>query len=241
MLYFGKKRLNEGTISSDSSTFVITSVVYPKKDSNSLNICNERDNRRMQTIKTIDSIKMYCPGANIVLLDGGVVDPRLRSLVDYYHYYGDDQRIRIACDSNNKGLGEVQLLHKWIKEDYTNQFNRYYIKISGRYELTKDFNLNRFSDEFISMKVYERYKFFQRLGLHSWSEILKGSYSTRLYCVPGQIIFNWDQWLQNALVDLNNGISLEQALPRAIGKRKINFVDMLGIEGYVAGKEYICE
>lgn len=193
----------------------------------------DSEERYSQTIRTIESIKKHCDNAGILLCEGGISSKFKFDNVDHYYYLGDDKSVRESVDSQYKGLGEARML-EFIAQSIPAGYD-YIFKISGRYELSDDFNVINYDKNHFNFFVYERSKWIKRKGLHRWNEIIKGSYSTRLYGFPKELVSIWAEGLLNSEKDLVNGLSIEQALPRALRKEKIFFLKCAGVTGTIAG------
>lgn len=220
--------------------FIVSSVVYPNDEADNGRCFSKemRKERLRETVNTIKSIRTFCSNAKIILVDGGIIDPNLTEYCDKYLWIGDKAELRKALDFGNKGYGEAILLLE--ASDFLDS-DGFVFKLSGRYSLNDKFDLSRYMSNSFNFRVYERFSWYQRRGLHSWNEILKGSYSTRLYGVPVSKRQVWTDALLASIPLLKQGDSIEQALPRSMKKEKINFVEELGVCGYVGGREWISE
>ena len=94
-------------------TFIITSVIYfsPKKLSNSTaRSVFMPEERTLQTIKTINSIREKVPTATILLLEMGKeknIAKELTGKVDKYVFIGDHTLVNWAVNGKFRGLGEA--------------------------------------------------------------------------------------------------------------------------------------
>ena len=128
-------------------TFIITSVIYfPDKK---LSYTDTRsaftpEQRIVQTMETIKSIRSKLPLASIVLIEMGRqknIDSSLINAVDKYIYNGNNLFVQWAAGSKYKGLGEAAgLLFASKKIEQIN--SDIFFKISGRYFLNDGFNIN---------------------------------------------------------------------------------------------------
>lgn len=199
-------------------TFIITSVIhYAEKKlsySNTRSIFSPEE-RALQTIKTIRSIKKYIPKAKIILVELGIKPTLPRSLdqlVDKYIYLGNNFLVRKACDGKYKGLGEaVGLL---VAHKYFNQNNGFYFKISGRYYLNNDFVLHKWGN-------------LNQITLLQKRNIM----STRLYGFPSEELESWKKALYFSIPYLLTGKSIEYALFKFLSKKNIHNLDILGVQG----------
>ncbi len=121
--------------------FFVTSVVHPWDDTPYP--CGVRSyyspaQRAVQTIRTIESIRLHCPEAKIVLCEGGAeYSEEIAQSVDKYIYAGKYHFIEKAVSGASKAWGEVWLT--LFALPYLRHFD-YVWKMSGRYCLTDKFN-----------------------------------------------------------------------------------------------------
>lgn len=199
---------------------IITSVIYFKK--NKLSYSESRsvftpEKRLEQTKKTILSIREKLPQAKIYLGEQGLKDvsSEIKDLVDYYEYIGDFFFIRKATDGPFKGLGEALGLIYTYKKLYKNY--DYYFKLSGRYALNENFNLNKFiSEKPFSAKIYN-----------------KKSISTRLYFFRKEYLYQWLLKHIMCIPFLLFNRSIERLLYIFIKTKNINSIDILGVKGSI--------
>ena len=143
--------------------FIITSVIYPKPGKqiqyNAPRSVFSPEDRAKQTQQTIDSIRSRVPGAKIILVESGLqkalpfdVDKK----ADQYIYVGDNKLVRWSCDSKQKSLGEIMMLYFAMKKfEFSADF---YFKISGRYFLNEEFDLNAWKQgDFVLQYIKEDY------------------------------------------------------------------------------------
>lgn len=214
MLFVKNKTMNSDTI------FIITSVINftDKKlsysDVRSVFSANER---KEQTIKTIESIRHFSPNSKIYFLEQGIIDiedDNFKQLVDFYQYIGKNKIIRFCTDSPFKGFGEaIGLLLFFLKNDLEAQR---YFKISGRYYLNEKFVLSTWRENgFTFLKT--------KIGI-----------STRLYSFTKNVIYFFCLSLIVSIPFLLLNRSLEQTLFWFLPKRKINFKKEIGVSGKIA-------
>lgn len=129
--------------------FIISSVIYFKEKPLSYSPIRSKysfADREAQTIQSIQSIRSRVPNSKIVLIESGYkkeISSAIINSVDQYIYTGGNQLVRLASDSKKKGLGEAVSLYFGLKK---NQFTacNYCFKLSGRYFLNDQFDLNNF-------------------------------------------------------------------------------------------------
>lgn len=202
-------------------TFIISSVVYfsGKKLSyiKTRSVFSPQE-RIEQSLKTISSIREMLPEAKIVFIELGQDDASLKLIsdkVDEYVYLGNKRIIRLFCDSPFKGLGEAIGLI-FAKNVIFGVMTDLYVKVSGRYYLTKDFSISVFSNIKFS---------FLKKG---------GTVSTRLFTIPQRLLNLWIRILWASTFFLMLGYSLELVLIKLIPRKRMFYVDRLGVAGYIA-------
>ena len=111
------------------------------------------DQRLAQTIETIDSIKKYAPGSDIILVECGAIpltdsqETTLSALVDDIISYNDDEDVKAIFVSDNwdvvKNTTEVmcfkRALESCLEYGVFDRVDRVF-KISGRYRLNENFD-----------------------------------------------------------------------------------------------------
>lgn len=210
--------------------FLIVSCVYPyayEADT------KEIEKRIQETNDTISSIRKWCPDADVVLYDFGRCIPEIETQeCDLFMYEGGRWIYKYAA--RGKGLGEAIALRRLLKQ--VGAYHIYY-KISGRYCLNSQFGKKETSEGF-NFVVYKDGQLF----LNATQEYVRGaSYSTRLYAVHGkEYLVKWRRSLLLAIPLMIKGISIESAMPFFI-KKPINYCEKVGVQGLVAGKEFIAE
>lgn len=134
--------------------FIITSYIYCSSEPFENNInrsCYSVEERLEQTYMTIKSIRQYCPGAEIMLVDNGCKDPAafLRDKVEKYLFIGKYNVARWAASYTNKGLGEAVAILYALPHVKCYDF---IIKLSGRYLLNEKFDLSAWDKSAINFK-----------------------------------------------------------------------------------------
>ncbi|MBP2652233.1 MAG: hypothetical protein H6Q74_3058 [Firmicutes bacterium] len=205
----------------NSVLFIVTSVIFCTKEplcyTDIRSIFNPEERAR-QTVRTIESIRGRFSNAKILLIESGLrrdLPLDIINLVDHYIFMGSDILVRKAVDSKFKGLGEAISLIR--AEPFLSQETiPFFIKLSGRYFLSDDFNFN----------CWNLQKFNAFIGV---PHII----STRLYGFPTTEYFMWMQALKKSIPLLENGVSIEDALYRNINKANFNGLKKLGVGGLI--------
>jgi hypothetical protein len=201
-------------------TFIITSVIHFSE--NKLSRFGMRsvftpEERTMQTIKTVNSIREKIPGATIILVEMGNeknLAARLISTVDKYLFIGDKRLVKWAANGKLKGMGEAIGLIASAKEIQTDA--DFYFKISGRYFLNENFDPEQWNGNLFIARNYEK-------GI-----------STRLYGFGKELFADWQKALRRSLPLLYIGRSIEDVLPVKFGRKRIHGIASLGVAGYIA-------
>ena len=175
------------------------------------------DERLSQTIATIDSIRRYHPTAKIFLAEGGEKSYQdvFSGIVDHYLYCADSAIVALGVRSKFKALGEIFLVERALKEIKKEKGIRYIFKLSGRYQLTKDFDLSKWNIAKANFKT------------------AAGTYSTRLYSIPPSSVNRFRTFLYCLIPSVFLGISIERLFALFIPARMVNKIDKLGIIGTI--------
>jgi hypothetical protein len=184
------------------------------------------EERYDQTVKTIESVRKYVPGAKILLVETSelstVQQEGIRSKVDYFINTFDDPVSKSICiDSPKKGFGEAIQTKVALTFLLVNniQFRRFF-KLSGRYALTEKYNRDAYSDN--------EYTFYNP------SVENPSSISTVVYSVPYVLLNHFAMVVDRTIEVYNNvsAIGLEELLPLMCLPRK--HIDRIGVEGLVS-------
>lgn len=172
--------------------------------------------RLEQSKKTISSVREGIPGCRIMFFELGTEDfgEEVRQLADDYIFFGEKKIVRLAADSQFKGLGEaVGLIY--ASRILPKTADRFF-KISGRYFLNKDFRVSDWNKEGII--------------------VLRDSWglSTRFYSFSRRYRWAWLASLVLSIPLLILNVSLEKAMFIFLPKRICSFVSKIGISGQVA-------
>ncbi len=203
--------------------FLISSVIYFKNKSltysSSRSVFSPQERER-QTLKTIESIKKNVPNAKIILIESGLrkdISEEIISAVNEYVYTGNNQFVRYACDSKKKGLGEAMSLFFGLKNSSTANYS-YCFKISGRYYLNENFNLENFKKEkYFTFKFYDNPK----------------QMSTRLYGFNIKQFAIWRKILKDIFIKLIFNYSIEELLYLKIKNNNNQEINVLGVSGLI--------
>jgi hypothetical protein len=127
--------------------FVITSIVKLENPKSSIYNPIERYN---QTCNTISSIKSKLPGAKIVVVEAS------KTINDRKFYFEGVDMFYIKNDDiyKCKSSGECILLKTFLQSDFFKKYSdiNFLFKISGRYYLNDNFNINNFDSNKINAR-----------------------------------------------------------------------------------------
>jgi len=233
-----------------SNIFLVTSAIHgPGGMSGQLS----SDQRIMQTVNTAISIRKHIPDAKIYLLEGGIMplniqirqmflmhyddilDYSMSEFIQFAHRQRDVNRQEITVI---KGPCESYMLRETCKILTTTLQDRIF-KISGRYELSDEFNLQ-------AHNVPGKYVFKTKDECLPWyKDETKPNYSpyqykTRLYSFCGSLkdmaIVNYDKTM-NGILDLyakNDYIDIEHMTYLTINPSLIQEISPVGLTGSFA-------
>lgn len=191
------------------------------------------EERFTQTIKTILSIRTKVPNSKIFLVEcsdlSEEMTEELVSRVDYFLNLNSDDQCRKAClESRKKGFGEAVQTEKAAEYILENniEFQRFF-KISGRYYLNENFNLEN----------YSLTEFTFRSHVFSSSGVL-GIY-TVLYAFPVSLFEKFKESIRTVVhfyETTNESKAFEELLPPLCTPRKE--IELMGVAGFVAVSEF---
>lgn len=176
------------------------------------------EERRTQTIKTIQSIKQYFPQADIIFVEGGATyDDEIRKLVKKYLYLGQYLLCKRAVSNVSKAWGELVLtiltIFTWLKYDYT-------FKLSGRYWLNGN----------VDYQIFTR-NTTRVTGLDIYGD--NTQISTRFIGVPRSCYFRYIYALIRRFWRVPNSNTVYEAyLLKGLSCDKINFIPTIGVTGF---------
>ncbi len=207
--------------------FIITSVIYPKQGKliqyNGSRSIFSPEQRAQQTLQTVESIRVKVPGAKIILVESGLQEALpfdLAKKVDQYIYVGNKKLVRLSCDSKQKSWGEIMMLYYAMKNfKFTADF---YFKISGRYFLNEEFNLNDWQQgEFVLQYIKEDY------------------ICTRLYGFRQSAFATWKFALLKGIPLTMVAYPIENTLAKYISRNQVHRLARLGVSGVGASSNDI--
>jgi hypothetical protein len=192
--------------------------------SSMINITNKQmtifsaEERLSQTLNTLKTIRDKIPNPIIILLEGSNINTEfihtLYKHVDHLILYSYDEKIDSYVNNMNKSFGEVYKLLSVVNKLQTYDFNKIF-KISGRYYLNENFNINNFTDEFISGKI------------------INSAFFTSLYSVPKKEFVEYKNLLELFLKNNIPWVDIEHHIHNFYKNIKnVKNIDVIGLEGY---------
>jgi len=213
------------------------------------------DLRLMQTLHTIDSIKLRIPNSEIWLCDSStkpLPNYMLNSLtgVKLIPFYNDNKIHSIKDYSNNcnlpaeeniiefyrlgllKNLTEIYVLNTIFSKIDPSKYDRIF-KISGRYFLTDDFNLEKHNNYGkINLTKLRKSRLEKFTESKYFRTCVTYNFCTSLFNEIKESFLNIEKYIQNK--SKNNGLAdIEHGLALFIPDDIIHQIDLIGICGKV--------
>lgn len=204
-------------MTNNKTVFIVNSIINLSERPLSYNakrsIFSIQD-RIEQTKNTITSIRQKVPNSEVILVEQGFkndLPDDLIKMADNYFYIGDKKIVRFACDGPFKGLGEIISL---LQMSSFLDRSKSYFKISGRYYLDDNFDINNWpSSGFV-------FKFRTPRGI-----------STVLYKINPDVFLWWKFSLIMTIPFCFLNRSIEAIIHRFIPNKKINKLGLIGVSG----------
>jgi uncharacterized Fe-S cluster protein YjdI len=235
------------------NVFLLSSALHTKHG-----IYNTKE-RIDQTLETVNSVRKYVPDSIIMLVDNSNENIKndtsieLRTLlnnVDYYFSNCDNADIKYihqnvdnhdVAKNTMECIGFINAL-SFIKNDpqlmeIISNSNRIF-KLSGRYQIHKNFNILNFNSE----NVKNKYVFKKRNA--SWIDPdhtgVTTQLQTRLWSFPPSLFDDtltlFNAIVENMIITLNDGkyIDVEHSMSKFIPLDKLVEIDVIGVIGNIA-------
>ena len=209
---------------------LITSIIYtPNK---ALSYINTRsvytpEERFEQTKKTFQTIKEKIPNSKIFLVECSDLN---KEQLDYFQTNSDFflnlyefEELRENIYSISKSLGEGTMTHCALKYiiEHNIQFDNF-IKISGRYWLSENFDYDNFNNDKIIIKYIDNNK---ENGF------------TCLYKLPQKYLCDFKHFLENSFINMHNCIGYEVLFSRflsTLDNSQIKSYETIGVSGFLS-------
>jgi len=176
------------------------------------------EERLSQTLSTLKNVRDKIPNSIIILLEGSNISTEfmhaLYKYVDHLILYSYDPEINFYVNNPNKSFGEVYKLLSVVNKLQKYDFDKIF-KISGRYYLNENFNINNFTNESISGKI------------------IGDAFFTSLYSVPKKEFVEYKRLLELFLQNNCPSIDIEHHIQYFYKNIKnVENIDVIGLEGY---------
>jgi hypothetical protein len=215
--------------------------------------------RIQQTLDTAKSAKKYIPGAVIVLVDNSKVDvqndtsPEFEELIDLVDYYidnSDDSDIQYFHNNvQNYDIGKNAMealgLMKALTFIYKDEDMKKVIvdadrifKLSGRYQVTDKFDINKFSNEGTKDKFV--FKKAQPSWINPADTGVNTLLQTRLWSFTPNLLLETMDIYKNIIENMvklfneNKYIDNEHSMSKYIPKDKLVELEVVGLQGNIA-------
>jgi hypothetical protein len=213
-------------MTTQNNVFIITSTI-----NTNWGLISSND-RYLQTLDTISSIKQKDNTATIILIDNSTQplgDEQYDLLVKQVTYFLDIGNRKPCIEFNKngaKGAGEAYML--LVALDLVKQLNltpKRLFKISARYKLSNEFNINFYDT------VTNKYVFKTR----NTNEYGLVSLHARLWSVCGSLISNMKELVSQSLYKhIAEATTIEEAMFKIIDKDLLVEVEQIHCEGIIA-------
>lgn len=187
------------------------------------------EERFLQTLDTIKSIKKNFPNSFCLLIEGSILNEKHKNkLSEYYDYileFGNNESILPYIKAENIGHGEQKLLEKGIEylQSYILPYysTEYIFKLGARYYLSNKFNIKNYDKN--------KYNFYEEFNNNGESLQV---YTTGLYSIPINKLEEFKVILQNVHNHLSIDTNMiEKYFYEHIPKESVNILKELGLEG----------
>lgn len=229
----------------DFYTFIIASTINTKHTNFS------SDQRFIQTINTIESIRQKCPNVKILIADNSTIPISkhqkdiLTSRVDHYVDYQNNFFTEYVNQSGrNKGMNELFQCDAMIRAAQKhNLVGKRIFKISGRYLLSDKFDIH----EYEKVKYYGKYAFRELHWLFNMERPVGTGpgdvpvlfYNTALWSMCSSLIDNFNGLLPTMFLNMMyKDDNIEITFRNTIPKDKLISVDPVGGHGPITFGEW---
>lgn len=208
-----------------------------------------------QTLATCESIKMRCPNANIIMIDGGikrVSDVQKEKLDEYVNdifHFGDHPVVKEIQQSNNhdivKNMIEIFMFMNIFRDDlrspefseYLSEYSRIF-KMSGRYTLNENFNIEKHTGPIVIRGPYTSQFSPQVTGG------IQLQYMSRLWSFDISHLDYIAETYENMYKHMNDRleeggyVDIEHLLYYHLDKKLVVNIDQIGVTGNIAPNGY---
>lgn len=190
------------------------------------------ETRFQQTIDSINTIKNKVPNSIIMLVENSTELPKqiediLLNLVDHYIYIGKRRDIIELNRNGVKGGGEAYML--LVAFDYIKNKNikaKRIFKLSARYKLSNEFDINSYNDmnDNYLFKTRDKHDYQKDYFLH-----------TRMWSFGYSLLDDTIEMISKSFGTLFvENITIEESIFKHINKSKLSEINRIYCEGYIA-------
>ena len=210
------------------------------------------EERVVQTLKTIESVKQYIPNAVICMTECSIPEvdattkDKLSSQVDYFINLSKDPNVNwinsnIQHQDTVKNLTELVVVSKFFKlakqHDWFADCDRIF-KVSGRYWLTDKFDITRYQQPDAKGKYVVSKKMLSQFSKEVTDQSLQ--YMLRVYSLDSVLLDDFidrlNQMIALMQTRVNNGgyIDIEHLFCKLLPEEKVLEIARTGVKGHVA-------
>jgi hypothetical protein len=192
------------------------------------------DDRYKQTIHSIKTVRDKIPGSVIILNDISLVPcdeykKHIASLVDIFIDSSTVQNIVQLSEMGYKSHGELLLFSnalEFIKQKFDlTEFGRIF-KLSGRHNITEEFNIEDYNDATVGKYVFKK-------SVQSWISAELRIYETRLWSMHKNNIEDYMNKFESIFNSCDGRYDIEHAYYKFLNKNDVVEFDNIWVEGYV--------
>jgi hypothetical protein len=214
-------------MNTQNNLFIVTSTIVTNHG-----MISSQD-RFLQTIETIESIRKNDKNSKIFLIDNSEIPEEIKKIlsdkVDMFMGIGQRNATKIFNINQMKGAGELYMLLVAIDFLMSNnlKFKRIF-KLSGRYKLSDNFDM-RFYDD-----LGEKFCFKTREKDYNNNFF----FHTRMWSVDGNLIEDMKEIIQKSfkmhISNLDKNLTIENCIYKNMNFSKLVEVGTIYCEGYIA-------
>jgi hypothetical protein len=193
------------------------------------------EDRFMQTLHSIKTVRDKIPKCRIILNDISVRPcdewkNEIRELVDIFIDSSNNNTILDLSRRGYKSHGELLLFYnalEYIKQNFDlSQYERIF-KLSGRHNITDEFNINDYDESTVGKYVFKN-------SVQSWISPELRIYETRLWSMHKLNLEDYLSKFQQIFASCDGRYDIEHAYYKFLDKKDVKEFDNIWVEGKVA-------
>jgi hypothetical protein len=226
-----------------NSAFIVTSALFTN-----LGIFNT-ETRIKQTNRTLRSIQEYAPNSKIIFIEGGeksddaYLNEFLKKVKSKVFLFGISNELGTPTNLGpSKSLNDVVLTRNAIQAVLKSKIKVDRIfRISGRYQLSPNFDINVYNDE----KIIDKHVLKIKKESYIPNSQIKYYHESRLWSFPYSKITKTLEYIDLMINDLiyafknNEYLDFEHVLYKNIPESEIFELDLIHVFGVVTSNGYI--